>query len=206
MTERSTRPLKVEGPRDAFRSAWQPNEISWSFGPTQRRVIGWPDRRPSDSDFAGSKNQNGPSTAGPQEIKSPEWGVAAFVARDFGRRGLAALSHWEGVVEDVEGDKFRCRLVPLTPGAPHAGDFELAEFSFDDLANEDDRALVQQGAVFYWTIGRARNHAGSVANVSLVRFRRLPAVTLLQHKRAQREAEGLLLALGGENGPDSSES
>jgi hypothetical protein len=204
MTDPSTRPINVEGTLDAFPASWQVDEISWPFG-QQRRIVGWSDELLAEVELPDSRNRSGPTTTGPQEITAPKRKPAVINAPDFGRRGLAALSHWEGVVEDIEGDTFRCRLVPLTSVPPDAADFELTEFSVEDLANDDDRDLVKPGAVFYWTIGRARNQAGTVTNVSLVRFRRLPVPTRSQHERAEREAEELLRLFGVENGSESSD-
>jgi hypothetical protein len=123
-------------------------------------------------------------------------------SRDFGRRSLQPLSNWEGVVEQVTGDTFLCRLVQIVEGRPNPATVEFTEFSLDDLANESDWNLVQPGAVLYWTIARARNPAGTVTNESLVRFRRLPLPTRAQLERAQHEAEDLLRALGGMNASD----
>lgn len=201
MRERSTQPTKVEGVGDALPSAWQPEEISWSFGPTQRQMVGWNPNSPSRFEVPNSQNQNGPSTTGPQEIRSPDRRPTVVLARDFGRRGFATLAHWEGVVDEVNGETFRCRLIPLGTPAPEAAEIEFTQFSLDELSSEDDRALVKPGAVFYWTIGKGRNAAGTLTNVSLVRLRRLPGSTT-QHQRAEREAEDLLTALGNADGSE----
>jgi hypothetical protein len=100
--------------------------------------------------------------------------------------------HWEGVVEGVDGDEFRARLTPFRRGTANSAQVEYTEFTFDDLANPDDRSLVMEGARFYWTLGRATNPAGTLTNVSLVRFRRLPPASSLRRKLAEAEAEALL--------------
>ena len=66
----------------------------------------------------------------------------------------------------------------------------------DDLATDSDVALVDEGAVFYWTVGKGRNSAGTQSNVSLVRFRRLPPSSRLHQARAEQEATELLEELG----------
>jgi hypothetical protein len=73
---------------------------------------------------------------------------------------------------------------------------EFSEFGFDELSNDEDFNLVVEGAVFYWTLGRLKNPAGTLLNVSLLRFRRLPALTEYRKTRARIETEGLLDALG----------
>jgi hypothetical protein len=99
-------------------------------------------------------------------------------------------------VEEVNGTSFRCRLVPLESGQPNLARIEFTEFSLDDIANDDDRILVEPGAVFYWTIGRSQNSAGTRTNVSLVRFRRLPVPGSYQRRLARREAAKLLRDFG----------
>ena len=100
--------------------------------------------------------------------------------------------HWEGVVEQVNAAEFRARLTPFEDGVPNTARVEFTEFSFDDLANLDDRKLVEEGARFYWTVGRATNPAGTLTNVSLVRFRRLPPTTHHRRQLAEAEADALL--------------
>ena len=203
MIERSTRPVEIEGGENPPAAAWQLDEMTSSFGPTASRIVGSSPLLPDDHTFPHSQNRNGPSTIGPQKITTPRQEPTILRRRDFGRRALRALSNWEGVVEEVREGTFSGRLIPLSNGAADPGRTEFTEFSFDDLANESDRDLVQPGAVFYWTIGKSRNGAGTLTNVSLVRFRRIPTPTLQRQQRARREAEELLDTLDGFDGEDS---
>lgn len=174
----------------------QLEETAWSFGPSHRRLIG-PTRSPSiDQPKPLAANQNGPLTMGPQQIESAPPPAVTILPRNFGRRGLQALSEWEGVVEEVKGRKFRCRLVPVEDGRPNTARVEFTEFDVDDLASESDVKLVQPGAVFYWTIGRSQNSAGTRTNVSLVRFRRIPAAGSYRQRKARREADQLIQEIG----------
>lgn len=175
----------------------QQEEVAWSFGPSRRRLIG-PSRPPEIASRAkpASANQNGPLTMGPQQIESPPPPAVTILPRNFGRRGLQALSEWEGVVEEIKGRKFRCRLLPVEDGRPNRGRVEFTEFDLDDLASDSDVDLVQPGAVFYWTIGRSQNAAGTRTNVSLVRFRRIPSATASRVRRARREADDLIREIG----------
>jgi hypothetical protein len=198
MKERSTRPVEIEGRERSNLAPWQLDEIAWSFGPAGRIVSSAP---PSNGhSLPSSQNQAASSTIGPQKIKSPEREPTIVRRRDFGRRGFQALSSWEGVVEQVRDGKFRARLVPLSNGQPASGRVEFTDFSFEDLANESDVRLVEPGAVFYWTIGRARNAAGTVSNVSLVRFRRIPSPPHSRQQQARREARELMSALDDADG------
>jgi len=115
---------------------------------------------------------------------------------DFGKKSLFALFQWEGVVEEIVSSGFRARLVPFEDGRPNPAQIEFTDFSFDDLATDSDRALVREGAIFYWTVGRGKNVAGTVSNVSLVRFRRLGPAGPVQKRLAQREARELFADLG----------
>jgi len=124
--------------------------------------------------------------SGPEELRP----------RDFGKRGLTTISHWEGVVESVEGRTFHARLTPFQNGRPLPAKIEYADFDLEELATESDREFVQPGSVFYWTLGRGKNVAGTVANVSLLRFRRLPAFSDYQERQARSEAQELMEALG----------
>jgi hypothetical protein len=203
MTNDSTRPMGIEGTDGPFVPPWQPHQISWSFGATEQRVVGWPRSSPPLSRLPNSENRDGPSTLGPQKITPPKPSSAVIRPRDFGKRSLQPLSHWEGVVEQVWHDRFRGRLVPLTTGHRDRGRVEFTEFSLDDLANESDRDLVQPGAIFYWTIAKGKNVAGTLTNISLVRFRRVPPLSRQKQERARIEAEELLLSLGDSDRSDS---
>src|ERR1700680_5108411 len=75
-----------------------------------------------------------------------------------------------------------------------------AERLLDDLATETARCLVVPGTIFYWTIGRLRNVAGTVTNLSLARFHRLSAPPSAQASQAEEEALELLRVLGDGHG------
>jgi hypothetical protein len=120
--------------------------------------------------------------------------VAPVAARApvFGRRAFAPLYQWEGVVEQVTGDGFRARLLPVRSGLAQRPTIEYADFQYDDLEDDSDRDLIAPGAVFYWTVGRSQRETGQHTKSSLVRFRRLPPVTAYQEREAMRQAEALL--------------
>jgi hypothetical protein len=143
------------------------------------------------------------ATVGPQRVELPESPAVIVRPSFFGKRALQPLFEWEGVVEHIDGDGFRSRIVPLQYGEANSNAVEITEFSYDDLSTESDRSLVIPGAVFYWTIGRSRNAAGTITNQSLVRFRRLPPPTAGQVSESEREAAWLLSVVGDADGNGS---
>ena len=110
------------------------------------------------------------------------------------RRSVSSSSErWEGVVLRVESDVFRARLVDLDRQTPD----EEAEVYLSEVS-DDDRVLVEPGAVFYWSIGYYTDRTGQRMRRSLVRFRRLPAWTKreLDDARCEAEETGRILGWG----------
>lgn len=169
----------------------------WSFGSTSERTY-VPVLHDDDVAPRQAANANGVSTTPPQEINVPNMTPLSAPKEDFGRTSLKPVYEWEGVVEDINGTGFRARLTPLVQNGDPTGT-EFTEFDFDDLETEADRPLVREGAVFYWTLGREQNAAGSVKNVSLVRFRRLTASAPESARLAKCEAAELMRQLNGDN-------
>lgn len=102
-------------------------------------------------------------------------------AKEFFR----ALQKWEGYVLDVGSDIFHARLVSTFGEGPD----QEAEIYLEEVDGED-QALVQVGAVFYWTIGYLDRPAGRLRG-SILRFRRLPALSEAELEAARREAQKL---------------
>jgi len=102
-----------------------------------------------------------------------------------------ALQKWEGVVVDVQPEAFLARVSDLT----HQNMDEEAELPIAEVS-EADRALVREGAVFYWTIGYLDDRYGQRQRASRIRFRRLPAWTDEEIDSARREADALAQQLG----------
>lgn len=179
----------------------QHDETIWSFGASRRRLVGPPSRPIVDAPKAIAANENGALTMGPQKVEPPAPPAVSISPQDFGRRRFQVLSEWEGVVDEINGTKFRCRLLPIEDGRANSARVEFTEFDLDDLASDSDIKLVRPGAVFYWTVGRSQNAAGTRTNVSLVRFRRIPPPDSNRRRRARREADHILRHIGEpENG------
>ena len=191
-----TTPSDIEG-HGPPTAPWQPKKTWIDLLPEGRkRIVASQNVGLSAPERPAAGNDNGATTAPPQRARTPRtpvFGEPVVVPwTNHGKKSLRALMHWEGVVEQVNGQEFYARLTPFENGLPNAGRVEFTEFSFDDLANADDREFVQQGARFYWTIGRATNPAGTLTNVSLVRFRRVPPTTSHRRQQAEAEADALL--------------
>lgn len=104
---------------------------------------------------------------------------------------FVALQKWQGRVLDVHESTFRAALFDLIDGVTE----EEAEFQFDDV-REDDLPLVQEGAVFYWSIGYRTDGTGERSRVSLIRFRRLSAWTQRDVQIVDARAADLRRRLG----------
>lgn len=191
MNERSTLPLELEDRADGGR-AWQHEEMPLSFGPADK-IVGQSAPIAVDRPSPSSNRETG-STDAPQQVKTPDQRTHMVKRGIFGKRAFHASHEWEGIVERVTKHDFSCRMVPLRPKAD-PGHVELTDFAFEDLSTENDKDLVVPGAVFYWTLGRFQNSAGTVVKQSLLRFRRLPPLTSAQMKSADDEAEELLKML-----------
>jgi hypothetical protein len=91
-----------------------------------------------------------------------------------------ALKRWEGTVVAVRDEKeFISRLRNLD----NPSDDELqAVISFEEIT-DSDRPLVEEGAVFYWTIGYLTDQDGHKHSVGTIRFRRLPVWTATEVAR-----------------------
>jgi hypothetical protein len=101
-----------------------------------------------------------------------------------------AIQRWEGYVLDVTEDSFRARLMTIEGEGPT----QEAEILLEELVQED-RKLVEPGAVFYWSIGYLDRPSGRL-RISSIRFRRLPAWTSRELEKARAEAKELGVLLG----------
>lgn len=82
-----------------------------------------------------------------------------------------ALEQWTGCVDAVSADRSTFTAVLVSKDKSIEG--ETGEFTFLELS-EDDRALVEVGAIFYWSIGYQEEPSGYRCTASAIRFRRLP--------------------------------
>lgn len=196
----STWPTKLERPNGRIDDEHSPGQTgdAWSFGSRERLFAPRPPAdRGNERSAAANMAAGSPTYTPPREMDVSNLRPVTSRRPFFGKRGFAAVYQWEGVVEEVNGGGgFRARLLPFEGGKANSARVEYADFDYEDLADDSDHELVVEGAVFYWTIGKSRNAAGTITNTSLVRFRRLPPPTASQMRQAAREAEALLNDLG----------
>jgi hypothetical protein len=93
---------------------------------------------------------------------------------------------WQGVVTSVGDDAFTVDLKDLTdPDSPE----ETAELLREDV-DPQDLALLEPGAIFYWSIGYEDTRRGRERK-SIIRFLRLPGWTATDLEAIEREAHEL---------------
>ncbi|MYB34107.1 MAG: hypothetical protein F4X92_03060 [Gammaproteobacteria bacterium] len=111
-------------------------------------------------------------------------------------RTLIPITEWEGYVDGISDDKFSVKVVNIRSKSSVPVD----EVTFDkDEISEYDRPLLKEGAIVRWIIGRERLDTGQVRNVSELHFRRLPAHSKEDYKRAHEEASALLKGINWDN-------
>ena len=95
---------------------------------------------------------------------------------------------WEGCVTDVDNENgvFYAEVIDKLGGTPN----QLVEMFIDEIPDED-RSLIYEGAVFYWTIGKVEGPLGQQMNFDEIHFRRQPNWTEAKIKSAELEAEKL---------------
>jgi len=114
-------------------------------------------------------------------------------------REIQVEHEWEGVVLSVGADEFQARLIELSD-VNHMQ--EIAEFDLD-MVSDSDMALLREGAIFRWIIGKSRNPDRTIELVSKMVFRRLPQWRrrdlMAVRKQAESDFEGIEFIT---NGPD----
>jgi len=102
------------------------------------------------------------------------------------------LQRWEGTVIECQEETFFARLTDLTTDGPA----EEVELLLDDVP-EEDRPLVEPGAVFYWAIGHLVKPSGERPRISNLRFRRLPVWSASELDAARERAADVAEVFGG---------
>lgn len=97
------------------------------------------------------------------------------------------LQQWECVITSVHEDCVECEMYDLRgAGQP----VEYAEVYIDEFSHFD-KPLLQEGAVFYWSIGHSTSKSGQVRRYSELRVRRMPPLSNSRKKEIAQEAEQL---------------
>ncbi|MEW4451803.1 hypothetical protein AB1L30_03860 [Bremerella sp. JC817] len=94
---------------------------------------------------------------------------------------------WECVVIGTDVDSVQCELHDLTD---ENNCIEFAEIYLSEF-NEYDLPLLQEGAVFYWSIGHLRRETGQVRRFSEFRLRRMPKLSGAAKRGIARKVEQL---------------
>lgn len=95
------------------------------------------------------------------------------------------IQQWECLVLHVDGECVACEMCDLTDESKAAefSEVYLSEFS------PFDKDLLQEGAVFYWSIGHETSRSGQVRKFSEFRVRRVPPISKLRKREIDREAK-----------------
>jgi hypothetical protein len=102
------------------------------------------------------------------------------------------LQQWEGEVRQVDSDEFTAVVRDITNSRSPEEEVTLPK----DEVSRADLELVQPGAIFYWIIGYRVSRGGQKTRTSDLRFRRLPAWTSKEIKRARERALEIERLLG----------
>lgn len=96
-----------------------------------------------------------------QKVSPIIWMPVRRTARDY----FISLQKWRGMVIENNGDTFLAKLTDLNGKAPD----EEAEILISEVS-EDDKKLLQPGAVFYWNIGYHTTSYGQRKRESMISF------------------------------------
>lgn len=148
----------------------------------------------SAAESTGEAQANDPSTSTPADVGRktlhPVRKDAGTISLDGNRKVL--LQQWECFVLERKGDVVCCELHDLTnPANPS----EYAEVLLDEF-NDYDLPLLNEGAVFYWSLGHSRRSTGQVRRFSEFQVRRMPKLSRAQQREISRKVSdlgGLLL-------------
>jgi hypothetical protein len=102
-----------------------------------------------------------------------------------GEAYAAVIQVWEGVVLSVDDGAMVVKLTDRGGALPA----HQAEISLEWVVDQD-KDLVQPGAVFYWTLFK-ETRRGSIRNAEEIRFRRLPSWSKMQIAKVAQEAQML---------------
>lgn len=105
---------------------------------------------------------------------------------------VRVLQQWEGVVTDVTDDSFFADLQDLSDSSQP---LEVVEIPIEEVS-EDDRPLLAEGAVFYWSIGHETSAGGTLRRMSEIRMRRMPRWTKRDIQNVAKRAEELFELYG----------
>lgn len=103
------------------------------------------------------------------------------------KKRVQVLQQWEGIVTAVAVDAF---FADLQDVGDSSQPLEVVEIPIEEVP-EDDRSLLVEGAVFYWSIGYETSPGGTLRRVSEIRMRRTPRWTKRAIQQVKKRAEEL---------------
>lgn len=113
-------------------------------------------------------------------VQKPEY----FTVEHSTFEWLSIAQSWEGRIVSVDLQQNEFTAI-LTDRTDRTNPDEEVVMDLDAI-RKGDKALVEEGAVFYWNIGQMRvNRGGTVKNSSDIRMRRLPGLSKAQLNKAK---------------------
>ncbi len=94
---------------------------------------------------------------------------------------------WECIVLDVGDGVVSCEMLDLTDESNPSEFAEVYKTEFSEF----DRQLLQEGSVFYWSVGQIRKPTGQIRRHSEIRVRRMPALTRTKEAEIARKVQRL---------------
>lgn len=92
-------------------------------------------------------------------------------------------NRWIGIVTKIKQNTFESKLEDLDI----MGTYEIGEFDFSDISPED-LPLVEEGAVFYWSVGQVMDK-GQLKKEFMIRFKRSIPLTVKELDEIEDWAE-----------------
>lgn len=147
------------------------------------------DREVFSEESTGSSSRKSTSPESVDDLVAPLSKRRSNPFQGLQQRSFTPVSEWEGYVESIQGDEFTLRLVNIKSGTELAD--EEATFATSDLSAEQ-REKLQVGAIIRWVVGLERLPTDQRRRVSELHFRRLPAHSKKDFKRAYTNAGQLI--------------
>lgn len=97
------------------------------------------------------------------------------------------LQQWECIVIETDQETVKVEMFDLTD---ETNPVEYAEIYWSEF-NDYDKPLIEEGAVFYWSIGFIKKTWGQVRRFSETRLRRMPVIGKSKRKEIASKVERL---------------
>lgn len=98
---------------------------------------------------------------------------------------------WKGVITRINKLSFSCRLYDLDDKSEI---YETADFIIDSIISDEDKPLLEVGAIFYWSVGSVIRN-GTKKNQSEIRLRRVAAMDVEEFNEFYDKSESNYLGL-----------